>query len=110
MSGASKVMYTIANVFTWIVVLGCVAGLVLFPLVITGVIENTTGNTNTQLIGYIIYLSFVLFFSILAISMVRMAKKSGTSKGWDFLFIILGILGGNIFYLLGGIFGMIANK
>ena len=110
MSGASKVMYSIANFFTWLIVIGCVAGIVLFPLIMTGILENTTGSSNSELLGYIIYLGIVLFFCIISITMVRMAKKNGTSKGWDFLFIVIGILSGNIFYLLGGIFGMIASK
>ena len=109
MGTASRVMYSIANFFTWVLVVGCVAGIVLFPLIMTGVIENTTGYNNAQLLGYTIYLSIVLFFAIITILMVRRAKAKGSSKGWDFLFVILGILSGNIFYVLGGIFGMIAR-
>ena len=110
MSGASKVMYTIANFFTWLVVLLSIAGIVLFSLVLTGVLENKSGYNASQLIAYIVYLAIVLFFSFVAISMVRIAKRNGSSKGWDLLFVILGFLGGNIFYVLGGIFGLIATK
>ena len=108
MGGASKVMYSIANFFTWILVLASIAGIVVFSLVLTGLIPNNTGESPAYLIGGIVYLSIVAFFSLITISMVRRAKKSGTSKGWDLLFIILGVLSGNIFYVLGGIFGLIA--
>ena len=110
MSGASKVMYTIANVFTWIVVLLAATGIVLFPLMMVGIIENNTGYNNAQLIGMIVYLSLVILFSLVAISMVRIAKRNGSSKGWDLLFVILGALSGNPFYILGGIFGLLAAK
>ena len=42
--------------------------------------------------------------------MVRRAKGKNTSKAWDVLFLILGILGGNFFYILGGIFGIVATR
>ena len=111
MEKASKVMYSIANFFTWIVVITCVAGIIVFSLMLPGIIPNTSGaSTTAQLIGYIIYLSIVLVVSLITIAMVRRAKADNSSKGWDFLFIILGVLGGNIFYVLGGIFGLIAPR
>ena len=110
MEKASRVMYTIANIFTWILLIISIVGIVLFSLALTGVIQNTTGYTGAGLIGAIVYLSIVVFFSFIAILMVRRAKAQGSSKGWDFLFIILGVLGGNIFYILGGIFGLIAPR
>ena len=110
MGVASRVMYSIANFFTWIIVLLCVAGVILLPLAMTGIIENTTGSSNTELLAATIYLGVVLVFSIISISLVRIAKKRGTSKGWDLLFIIIGILCGNIFYILGGIFGIFAIR
>ena len=110
MEKASKVMYSIANFFTWILLLTCIAGITVFSLMLTGVIKNTSGYGTAGLIGAIIYLSIVLFFAFITILMVRRAKAKDSSKGWDFLFLILGILSGNIFYVLGGIFGLVANK
>ena len=110
MSVASKVMYSIANFFTWLIVIACVAGIVCFPLIITGVLANNTGYSGSYLLGATIYLVIVLIFSLISISMVRIAKRNGTSKGWDVLFIIIGILAGNIFYILGGIFGLFALR
>ena len=110
MEKASKVMYSIANFFTWVLVIICIAGIVIFSLMIPGIIPNTSGYNGAGLIGAIIYLSIVLVISLITIAMVRRAKADNSSKGWDFLFIILGVLGGNIFYVLGGIFGLIAPR
>ena len=110
MGVASRVMYSIANFFTWLIVLACVAGIVVLPLVMTGVLINNTGYANSYLLGATIYLVAVLLFSLISISMVRTAKARGSSKAWDVLFIVIGVLAGNIFYVLGGIFGLFALK
>jgi hypothetical protein len=44
------------------------------------------------------------------IVLTRKAEKAGTSKGWDILFLVLGILGEDVFYFLGGLFGLIARN
>ena len=108
MGAASRVMYSIANFFTWIVVLCCIAGIIFFPLTMAGVIANYTSVPTGSLGGYLAYLIVTLIFSLIAISMVRIAKARGTSKAWDILFIILGVLSANPFYVLGGIFGLFA--
>lgn len=110
MEKASKVMYSIANFFTWIVLLAGIAGIVVLSLMYTGVIANTTDYNHDGLIGGIIGLCVIVFFSLLTIAMVRRAKADNSSKGWDFLFLIFGIFGGNIFYFLGGLFGLIAPR
>ena len=110
MSGASKVMYSIANFFTWVVVVGCVVGIIIFPLQVVGILERSPEMTDGNLVGYSIGLGIVLLFSLISIALVRTAKRSGTSKGWDFLFVIIGVLSSNIFLILGGIFGLIASE
>lgn len=108
MHKASYVMYSIANFFTWILVVVCVAGIVSAVLGLTNVVPDLAKAGFTW--GHLVYFIVVLIVSLITISMVRMAKKKGTSKGWDFLFIVLGVLGANIFYVLGGIFGLFARK
>ena len=61
-------------------------------------------------VGTLIGCIFVLLVALVIIAMVRRAKTAGTSKFWDVLFLILGILSTNIFYFLGGLFGLIARK
>ena len=110
MEKASKVMYSIANIFNWILLLLAITGIVLFSLMFTGVIPNTSGYEGATLIGAIIGVSIVAFFCLITVLMVRRAKADNSSKGWDFLFIVLGVLSSNIFYILGGIFGLIAPR
>ena len=106
MKVASRVMYTIANFFTWIEVLVCITGIIVIPLMMSGVITNNTGYSNQYLQSAVITLAFVLFFPLILIGMVRIAKSRESSIFWDILFLFLGIITGNIFYILGGIFGM----
>lgn len=109
METASKVMYSIANFFTWIIVLLSITGIVFSILSISGVAIN--GQTIDYLgVGYLVYFIIVLIVALITISLVRIAKNKNSSKGWDILFLILGIIGGNIFYILGGIFGIVAIR
>lgn len=109
METASKVMYSIANFFTWILVLLSITGIVFSILSISGVAIN--GQTIDYLgVGYLVYFIIVLIVALITISLVRIAKNKNSSKGWDILFLILGIIGGNIFYILGGIFGIVAIR
>ena len=108
MHKASYVMYSIANFFTWIIVVVSIAGVVFSILGGTNLVPQFAEAGFTWY--HLAYFIVVLIASLITISMVRMAKKKGTSKGWDVLFIILGFLGANIFYILGGIFGLFARK
>ena len=107
MEKASAVMYSIANFFTWLLVIIAAAGIVFAGLNLAGI------NLPDQLkfgVGHIVYLVIILIVAFITIAMVRRAKAKGTSKGWDVLFLVLGIIGGNIFYFLGGLFGLIARR
>ncbi len=108
METASKVMYSIANIFNWIMLVLCILGIVFTSLSLAGALGDF--KVAGASIAYIVVLAIVLFFCIITIWLVRMAKKKGSSKGWDVLFIVLGILDWNIFYFLGGLFGVIATR
>lgn len=113
MEKASRVMYSIANFFTWIMVICCIAGIVVCSLMLAKVIP--TDGQFEQFAQYanitgIVTLAIVLIVSMITIAMVRKAKGKNTSKGWDILFIVLGVLGWNIFYILGGIFGLFGDN
>ena len=114
MEKASKVMYSIANFFTWILVILCIAGIVFSSLQMAGKLVEwgwTGEDTNPFFgMGSLITLIFLLIVSLITIAMVRRAKASDSSKAWDVLFLILGLIGGNIFYTLGGLFGLIAVR
>ena len=110
MEKASRVMYSIDNFFTWILLFIAAAGIVVGILTLTNVIHLEGEAAQLGSIAYIIYLSIVFVVALITIAMVRRAKAQGSSKGWDLLFLILGIVGGNIFYFLGGLFGLIAPR
>ena len=110
MEKASKVMYSIANFFTWILVILSIVGIVFAVLGIVGVIAMEGDLAALAGIGTIVYLAIILIVGLITIAMARRAKANGSSKGWDLLFMILGIIGGNIFYFLGGLFGLIARR
>lgn len=107
METASKVMYTIANIFTWILVVLCVGGIVLSALSLAHILKATEAYGSVNLLVYYVV---TLIIALVSISLVRIAKGKNTSKGWDILFIVLGVLGSNIFYFLGGLFGVIAPR
>lgn len=109
MERASKVMYSIANIFNWIMVVLCIVGIVVSSLGIAGKIGSDL-KLDFIGVGSLVTFIIVLLFCILTIALVRIAKKKNSSKGWDVLFIIIGILDWNIFYFLGGLFGVIAVR
>ena len=109
MEKASKVMYSIANIFNWIMVVICIVGIVLSSLSLAGRLGSEL-KVDFVGVGSLVTFIIVLIFCLVTIWLVRMAKKNGSSKGWDVLFIIIGILDWNIFYFLGGLFGVIAPR
>lgn len=109
MEKASRVMYSIANFFTWILAIIAIAGIVFSVLALVHV--NVGDLDMSKLgVGTLVGCIFVLIVCLITIFMVRRAKDKNSSKGWDVLFIVLGFLGGNIFYILGGIFGLVARR
>ena len=110
MEKASRVMYSIANFFTWILLILSVVGIVLGILSLVGVLELQGEAAHLGTVAYLIYLGIIFIVCWITIAMVRRAKAAGSSKGWDFFFLICGIIGANIFYFLGGLFGLIAPR
>ena len=108
MQKASAIMYSIANIFNWIVLICAVIGIVFSILGGLNVVPEAAAAGLG--FGTLAYFIIVLISAMIIIAMVRKAKAKGTSKGWDVLFIILGVLSSNIFYILGGIFGLFARK
>ena len=106
MEKASRVMYSIANFFTWIVVICSIVCIVFSVLTLTHVVDIEQFKN----IGTLVYFILILIVSLFTIALVRKAKGKNTSKGWDILFIVLGVLGSNIFYILGGIFGLFGDN
>ena len=102
-------MYTIANIFNWIMAIFLIAAIIVHIVAMTG---NMPADVNVQGLGTgtLVATIISLLFVIITIILVRIAKSNGTSKGWDILFIVLGVLDLNPFYILGGIFGVVARR
>ena len=109
MERASRVMYSIANIFTWILAILSAALIVIASLSLAGILPSGDFSQFAN-VGYIVYYAIVLVVAIITIAMVRRAKAKNSSKGWDVLFIVLGVIGANVFYILGGIFGLLAVR
>ena len=110
MEKASKVMYSIANIFNWILLIASVALIVFSALAMANVYNPKLEGDVTLGVGTLIYAIILFIIAWVVIALVRKAKKSGTSKFWDILFIVIGVIEFNIFYFLGGLFGVIARR
>lgn len=114
MKNASKTMFNIGNIFTIILIV--LGGL----LTLIGIICAAVGAAGNEpalaaaaggLIGFGIYL---LFASILCLIFVGNAKREladeSTSNKKPFIItIVFGAIAENVFYVLAGIFGLIAE-
>lgn len=106
MERASRVMYSIANIFNWI---DLILHVVLIVFAVLTLCHVGDFNVSEPIISIVISgIGFLV--CLLLISMVRIAKAKNSSKGWDVLFIVLGVIAWNPFYVLGGIFGVIARR
>ena len=105
MGKASAVMYSIANIFNWIILIASLV-CVVFSILSGANIVHVDGLGW----GTLVYFIIVFLVALVTIWMVRRAKGKGTSKGWDILFIVIGVLEANIFYILGGIFGLCERR
>lgn len=113
MEKASKVMYVIANIFSWIEVV-LLATLIVFVSLAMANVGNFAQILAEQGVAAgipaIIGFSIAILVNLVLIALVRKAGDKKTSKGWDILVLILGIIGWNVFYILGGIFGLVARR
>ena len=109
MERASKVMYSIANVFNYILAILAIFGIVMTALAMANVLPKDV-DTSGLGTGSLVYFIIMFLVAIITIALVRKAKSSKSSKGWDVLFLVLGILDLNVFYILGGIFGIVARR
>ena len=104
MSKASAIMYSIANIFNWIMLLVGIGCIVMCVLEITHIVDFQGFS------GSLVYWIIVVVTCCILVCLTRIAKDSHSSKAWDVLLMILGILSADIFYFLGGLFGVIARR
>ena len=98
------------NIKNFLLILA-IAGIVCSILSMTGVFQVPEESAKLGIGGgSLAYSIIVAIVCIVTICLVRKAKANGTSKGWDILFIVLGVLDWNVFYILGGVFGLVARR
>ena len=121
MKKASNVFYSIGFVLNILGIVFYILGIIGLAVVYSNhdLIKQISTELNRgeafvkdALIVYLIFLSIVTVIEIVISLFVLRAKKNlkaGNGKiGTHILLLILGILGTNLFYLLGVIFGMVA--
>ena len=110
MKNASKVMYRIARIFTIVAAALClVASLVAGILTIVGAFsENISGAYWLgRAIASIVWLGIEIAIFFVGGKALKDMEQDEKNQTPHIICIVIGVIG-NIFYLLGGIFGLIA--
>lgn len=118
MGKTSKIMYTIGRIFN-IVELVCTALMVVAGIILTALHGNLVSDEMPEeaalgtglgiLIAGIISFIIVLVVYLLATKAQKSIGNGTTEKAPHIMMIVIGAIGGDIFYLLGGIFGLVAE-
>jgi uncharacterized membrane protein HdeD (DUF308 family) len=114
MEDASKVMYKIANVFNWLALVLGVLFIILSIVFFANPNTPVNGQTDPESVTAIAVTFLVLgiwwiILPLVLIFTTRRAYAKESSQNWDIVFLILGILSGSLFYILGGAFGIAAK-
>ena len=122
MAKASQVMYLIGKIIN-IIEIVCAALLLLagaicvsMPEEFIGKIDKITTAEEAKAFGVtiIVIAVIMLIVSIVVLALANKAKKA-VAKGSKqnaphIIMIVIGVIGGDIFYLLGGVFGLVAQN
>ena len=110
MRNASETMYKIGRIFSFIL-LGISALLIVIYsiLMIVAAVDGRFPAYLGSVVGYSIWLVLVLVVILLASRAIKAIEQDKKDNGPHITMIVFGALSGDIFYLLGGIFGLIAN-
>ena len=120
MKNAANVMYKIARVFNIIAIVACALMVVLGVVFVTCsdmISGNGGGETEAAVLiaagaVYIVIGLMELVVQIITVALVNKAiselNSDGDSKKMQIVMIVFGAIG-SVFYLLGGIFGLVAK-
>ena len=121
MKKAAKIMYTLGIIGNFCLIFVCLIGM-LISLIGVANIEEIIRNANTQFteeqIAAVLafFTSFTIVYLIIYIVTVILAfvAKSKVNDGKKSYFphilvLVIGVVGWNVFYILGGIFGIVAE-
>lgn len=110
MRNAARTMYKIGRIFSF-VLLGLTA-LLLVIFSILMIVEAVNGHFPAHLgsvIWYVIWLALVIVMIILASKAIKAIAQDEKAVAPHVTMIVAGAISGDIFYLLGGIFSLVAN-
>ena len=111
MRNASRTMYQIGRIFSFIL-LG-IAALLTVIFTILMIVDLANGNGLHYLgniIGYVLWLALIIVVIILATNAIKNTEEDSKNNTPHIIMIVFGAISGDVFYLLGGIFGLIANS
>ena len=113
MRNASRVMYKIGRIFSF-VLLALFAFLFIYNFIFLFVHIGkdagaaVIGSDIGQMIWALIWTGLVIVLIILATKAIKNMEEDAKANGPHIVMIVFGAITGDIFYLLGGIFGLIA--
>lgn len=120
MKTASKVMYTIGRIFNILAIIACVILIVvgIVAMVMPGKLAESSDDITTadeaKAMGMTILITGAVLFAVYVVicALAGQARKAlnnnKTENAPHIIMIIVGIFG-DIFYLLGGIFGLVGE-
>ena len=122
MKKAAGIMYILGIIENFCLIFCCVIGMIIGFIGVANVEEimnNVTGNISQEQVAAI--LAFLSSFSItyliigivtVILAFIAKSKINDGKKGYfpHILMIVIGVVGWNVFYLLGGIFGLVVES
>ncbi len=116
MKKAAKIMYTIALVFTIIALICAIITDISGILAMLGVVKNEGTDVGMSWqaagatrLGFGIYATIICIVSIVFLCWAKKSFGKGNVVP-HIIALVIGVLSGNIFLILGGIFGILAIK
>ena len=113
MRNASQVMYKIGRIFSFVLLaLFAVLFVVYSILLVVHIIQDAgaavIGSDIGTMIWALIWTGLVIVLIILATRAIKTMQEDSKANAPHIVMIVFGAITGDIFYLLGGIFGLIA--
>lgn len=116
MQNASNTMYRIGRIFTIIeLVLGPILFIIGLIAVIAGSVQDPSDaaliSSGSTCIGWAVYFIIVAILQLIFVSKAQkeLANRESRNPTPFILTIVFGAIGNNVFYVLAGIFGLIAD-
>ncbi len=111
MRNASKTMYRIGRVFSFILLgIAAIVAILFTVFMIVDLASDKGLHYLGNLISTLIWLAFIIVVIVLATNAIKNTEEDNKNPGPHIIMIVFGALSGDVFYLLGGIFGIIANS